>query len=322
MSQVLEESRPARPRTVDVKKLPNADEAAVAAAQEAALRRKHHEHVTRNGLSWVVLAWFGAIHLGALAAPWYFTWTGLILLIGLHWLTGGIGVCLGYHRMLTHSSFATYPIVRYFIAWIGTLAGEGTCLYWVANHRKHHALSDRVGDPHSPHDGSWWSHILWMIPHVSREDIKDLYDRWVPDIKDDRGLQFLEKTFLLSHFLFGGLVFAIGYLFGGMELAMSVLIWGVFLRLALVLHSTWAVNSASHIWGYRNYETNDDSRNNWWVALITYGEGWHNNHHAYPRMARHGHRWWEIDMTFGAVRLLQALGLAWDVVDNQHKKKT
>ena len=142
MSQVLEESRPARPRAVDVKKLPNADEAAVAAAQEAALRRKHHEHVTRNGLSWVVLAWFGAIHLGALAAPWYFTWTGLILLIGLHWLTGGIGVCLGYHRMLTHSSFATYPIVRYFIALIGTLAGEGTCLYWVANHRKHHAEND------------------------------------------------------------------------------------------------------------------------------------------------------------------------------------
>ncbi len=164
--------------------------------------------------------------------------------------------------------------------------------------------------------------MSWMLPHVSREDMKELYDRWVPDIKDDRGLQILEKTFLLSHFLFGGLVFAIGYLFGGMELAMSVLIWGVFLRLALVLHSTWAVNSASHIWGYRNYETTDDSRNNWWVALITYGEGWHNNHHAYPRMARHGHRWWEVDMTFGAVRLLKALGLAWDVVDHQHKKKS
>ena len=105
-------------------------------------------------------------------------------------------------------------------------------------------------------------------------------------------------------------------------MAWSFVVWGVFVRLVFVLHSTWLVNSASHMWGYRNYPTSDDSRNNWWVALLTYGEGWHNNHHAYPRMARHGHRWWEVDATFLTIRVLRALGLAWNVVDHQHRKRS
>lgn len=310
MSQVLEplpQTRARRPQEVQV----DPDQA----------RRENMAHIKRNGISWATVAWFGAIHVGALAAPFFFSWKGLILAVFLHWLTGSIGICLAFHRMLTHDGMQTHRFTRYFLTLIGTLAGEGPCLYWVATHRKHHAFSDKVGDPHSPHDGPWWSHMLWMVPKVSKEDQQSLYSRWIPDLKDERGLQILEAAFLPAHILFGAMIYGIGYWLGGSYMAMSLLLWGMFLRLALVLHATWMVNSASHIWGYRNYETTDDSRNNWFVAIITYGEGWHNNHHAFPRNARHGHRWWEVDMTFGAVRILKALGLAWDIVEGQQDKK-
>ncbi|GIW92253.1 MAG: hypothetical protein KatS3mg110_0294 [Pirellulaceae bacterium] len=115
-----------------------------------------------HGIAWGIVTWLLVIHVGALAAPWTFTWSGLGLALILHWITGGIGICLGYHRLLTHRSFLTYRWVRYLLAIIGGLAGEGTALDWVANHRKHHALSDKEGDPHSPHDGPWWSHMLWL----------------------------------------------------------------------------------------------------------------------------------------------------------------
>jgi stearoyl-CoA desaturase (delta-9 desaturase) len=125
----------------------------------------------------------------------------------------------------------------------------------------------------------------------------------------------LDAAFLPINIVFAAALMGLGYAIGGWDLALSWLVWGTCVRMVMVLHSTWLVNSASHMWGYRNYEIKDKSRNNWWVALITYGEGWHNNHHAYPRMANHGHRWWEIDITFRTIRLLQALGLAWNVVD-------
>ena len=136
-----------------------------------------------------------------------------------------------------------------------------------------------------------------------------------PNLQGTGARLFLDKTFLLWHLLLAAALFAIGYFSSGLQMACSLVVWGMFVRLCLVLHATWLVNSASHMWGYRNYTTTDQSRNNWWVALITYGEGWHNNHHAFPRMAAHGHRWWEIDVTFIAIRCLQAVGLAWDVVD-------
>jgi stearoyl-CoA desaturase (delta-9 desaturase) len=224
--------------------------------------------------------------------------------------------------MLTHRSFETTRPMRFLLGLMGTLAGEGSCLYWVATHRKHHAHSDKPGDPHTPEDGAWWSHILWTVPFTSREEREEMYRRWVPDLRNERELRFLDSTFLLWHILLGLALAGIGYAAGGAYLATSLVMWGMFARLALVLHSTWFVNSASHMWGYRNYETTDQSRNNWWVAIITYGEGWHNNHHAYPRMARHGHRWWEIDMTFMAIRAMQRLGLVWNIVDHQHERST
>ena len=271
--------------------------------------------VGRNKVSWMVILWIGAIHLIALAAPFTFTWQALVLLLVWHWLSGGVGVTLGYHRLLTHSSFKTYPAVRYVLAWFGGMSGEGSAIAWVADHRKHHALSDQEGDPHSPRDGAWWSHMLWLGWTYNSKELREHVEKWAPDMLKDRGLMFLHKTFMLWHFVVGFAMFGAGYWLGGAAMAWSFVVWGVFLRMVFVFHSTWLVNSASHMWGYRNYETTDDSRNNWLVALVAYGEGWHNNHHAYPRMAPHGHKWWEFDLTYNMIRALRLCGLAWDVVD-------
>lgn len=239
----------------------------------------------------------------------------------LHWVTGGLGICLGYHRLFTHSSFRTIAPVRWMLAAIGGLAGEGPVIDWVATHRAHHALSDQEGDPHSPRDGAWWSHVFWISR--GRTDHKEFCDRWAPDLAKEPAMQFISRHFLTNQVLFGVAVLGIGTWLGGWMFGISLTTWGVFLRLAFVWHSTWLVNSASHMYGYRNYETTDDSRNNWFVALLTYGEGWHNNHHAYPRMANHGHRWWEIDVTYTTIRLMSLLGLASDVVDyRNHGEKS
>lgn len=273
----------------------------------------------KRKFNWPVFLWIALLHAGTIAAPFYFSWQALIVVAVLHWLTGGVGICLGYHRQLTHTSFTTYSWVRYFLACMGSLAGEGSPIDWVANHRKHHALSDKPGDPHSPHDGSWWSHILWIFYMQTAEAQDKHVKKWAPDLAKDPGMQRIAMMFLPLQFILAGILGVIGYSIGGSYMATSFVVYGIFVRLVAVMHSTWFVNSASHMWGYRNYETTDDSRNNWWVALVSYGEGWHNNHHAFPRMAPHGHRWWEVDLTFTTIRLMKACGLAWDVVDYKRR---
>jgi fatty-acid desaturase len=272
-------------------------------------------------INWPNVLWLSLLHVGCLVAPFFFSWEAVVLTLALHWLTGGIGICLGFHRQLTHMSFRTRPWLRYLLAFFGGLAGEGSVIDWVANHRKHHAHSDQEDDPHSPHDGPWWSHIFWLSVWKGPEHHADHIRKWAPDLAKDRGMQRVAWLFLPSQFALAAIIFAAGYAYGGVWMASSLMIWGIFVRLVFVLHSTWFVNSASHMWGYKNYETTDDSRNNWWVALLTYGEGWHNNHHAYPRMAPHGHRWWEIDLTFRTIRLMQMCGLAWDVVDYKRRNE-
>ena len=276
---------------------------------------------TRMTPAWGIIFWLSLIHIGALAAPFTFTWQGLLLAVVLHWLTGGIGICLGYHRLLTHSSFNTYRPIRWFLALVGGLAGEGSAIDWVANHRKHHAYSDKPGDPHSPREGTWWSHVFWLAWSPPQDQHWAHVEKWAPDLQKDAMMRFLGRMFLPLHIAAGLWAMGAGYALGGAPMAASFVVWGIFVRLVFVLHSTWFVNSASHIWGYRNYETSDDSRNLWWVAIIAYGEGWHNNHHAYPRMAPHGHRWWEFDMTYTTIRLMKACGIAWDVVDYKHRNE-
>jgi stearoyl-CoA desaturase (delta-9 desaturase) len=267
-------------------------------------------------VDWSTVIWIGMIHVVALgAAPFTFTWQGLVVAIALAWLTGCVGITLGFHRLLTHKSFETSPAFRRVIAFIGGLAGEGSAIHWVSDHRRHHAHSDKPGDPHSPRDGAWWSHMLWFVPKVNRDHNERYHRRWVPDLMRDPVFLFLDRTFILWHIALGvGLYFA-GHALGGAAMGWSLVVWGMFVRLLFVLHTTWLVNSATHMWGYRNYEVDDDSRNCWWVALLTHGEGWHNNHHAYPRMARHGHRWWELDTTYALIRVLRRVGLVRDVID-------
>lgn len=266
-------------------------------------------------INWAAAIWLVAIHIGALFAPWTFTWTGLAIAVVMHWMTGSLGICLGFHRLLTHTGLVVPSWVRYSLTFIGTLAGEGGPLTWCANHRKHHAFSDQVGDPHSPNDGPWWAHMFWLAFTTDGGDRKGFLKKWVPDLLADRGMVRLENWFLPIHLLVGTAMFVAGYAYGGLQLALSMLVWGVCVRLILILHTTWFVNSASHMWGYRNYETRDQSRNLWWVGLLAYGEGWHNNHHAHPRLAQHGHKWWEIDMTYWFIKGLVLVGLAKDVVD-------
>jgi stearoyl-CoA desaturase (delta-9 desaturase) len=178
---------------------------------------------------------------------------------------------------------------------------------WCATHRIHHARSDQAGDPHSPLDGGWWSHLLWLFVRHDDKFRQALFRHYVPDLLQDRVLVFFDRTYGLWLFASGGLLYVLG--------GWPFLLWGLCVRMVVAYHSTWFVNSATHLWGYRNYETDDESKNLWWVALMSYGEGWHNNHHAHPRLARAGHKWWELDMTFYAIRVLQALRLAYAVDD-------
>jgi stearoyl-CoA desaturase (delta-9 desaturase) len=257
----------------------------------------------------------GAAHAGALGALLVPSRAGVVALVVTYLLTG-FGVTAGYHRRLTHRSFKATRAFDRTVAVLGLLSGEGPPIFWVAHHRKHHALSDSEHDPHSPRAGFWWAHCLWMLPRQDRSALGVLYKRWAPDLLKIRFYRVLESTFLYWHLVFAGLLFLTGLWLGGWRTGLSVLLYGFFARMVLVLHSTWLVNSACHRWGYRNHETKDGSRNNPVVALVALGEGWHNNHHHAQGAANHGQRLWEVDLTFlvilalaGASWLLKGLGL-------------
>ncbi len=265
-------------------------------------------------VAWAPLLWIVVLHVGALLAflPYCFSWSGVWICLFLHWLTGGIGICMTYHRLLTHRSFETRPkALEYVMTAFGCMASEGGPIGWVADHRRHHKFSDQEGDVHSPDQGFGWAHMFWwMTPDITSRHTDEYLKKWAPDLYKDPVHRFLNVMhFPLILGLFG-LLYGLGYYFGGTQLAVSWLVWGGFLRTIFVLHTTWLVNSASHIWGYRSHETRDHSTNLWWVAALTYGEGWHNNHHAYATSARHGFKWWEIDPTYYGIKVMQALGLA------------
>jgi fatty-acid desaturase len=251
--------------------------------------------------NWLFGLWFGIFHVGAIAALFFFSW-GALAAAAVLWVLGqNIGIAMSYHRLLTHRGFTTPKWVEYAMAVCGTLAMQGGPIYWVAVHRLHHQLTDRPGDPHSPRDGKWWSHTGWMLNGTLRNR-NALLNRYVPDLTRDRFYVWLSRY----HWVPGTIVGIGLFLLGGW----SWLLWGLFLRTTLGLHVTWLVNSATHLWGSRRFETRDDSRNNWWVALLTGGEGWHNNHHAHPVSASHGMAWYEVDVNYWGIRLLGALGLA------------
>ncbi|CAN1209065.1 Stearoyl-CoA desaturase (Delta-9 desaturase) [Tumidithrix helvetica PCC 7403] len=258
-------------------------------------------------LSWINVAFFSTIHVLALLTPWFFSWSALGLTLFLHWLFGSIGICLGYHRLLSHRSFQVPKFVEYAIGLLGALALQGGPIFWVSGHRLHHAHTEDVDlDPYSARRGFWWSHMLWIFyPHA--EFFEDShYKRFAPDLARDPFYCWLDRYHLLLQIPLGILFYVLG--------GWSFVFYGMFLRAVLLWHSTWAINSVTHLWGYRTFDTADNSRNLWWAAIFTYGEGWHNNHHAYPNVAKAGWRWWEIDMTWWAIQLLRGLGIARKVV--------
>ena len=268
-----------------------------------------------GNLSWVVISFITAMHLGALAAPFFFSWSALGAALVLHWLTCSIGVCMAYHRCLSHKSLKLRNPAKFIANYFGVISGEGSPLMWASTHRVHHARSDKEGDPHSPHDGPWWSHLLWVFVQNSPRKFNLLVKHYSPDLEKDPQLQMFERTYGLWLWGTGLGLGAIGYAIGGWVGALSWITWAFCLRMVVAYHSTWFVNSATHLWGYRNYDTTDHSKNLWWVAVMAYGEGWHNNHHAHPRLAKAGHRWWELDPTWWTISTLRALGLAYDVDD-------
>jgi fatty-acid desaturase len=282
--------------------------------------------VNRRRVVWSYVIAIGLYHLVALLAlvPWFFSWTGVALAVLGLYVFGTLGINLCYHRLLTHRGLVCPKWLEHGFAILGVCCMQDTPARWVAVHRRHHEQSDRQDDPHSPLVDFFWGHVGWMLAE-NRDLVRlGIYDRYAKDILRDPFYRRMERTPLYpmillgswAVFFLGGFAASLwsgGTLAEGARFGVSLLIWGVFVRTVVVWHITWSVNSVAHLWGYRSYETGEQSRNNWLVALISNGEGWHNNHHADPRSARHGHGRWEIDVVFMTIGALEVVGLAKDV---------
>jgi fatty-acid desaturase len=245
------------------------------------------------------LFWIVAVHLVALAAIPFFTWSALIVcLVGI-FIFAPLGINVGYHRLLTHRGFKCDRWLRNTLITIGSMIGAGPPVHWAAMHRVHHRFSDTAADPHDSTRGFWYSHVMHLFV-IDDHEQEDYLVKYAPDLMKDKYLQFLNVYGLYLALA----VMPVLYYFGGI----SWVLWGGFVRTVCTWHIMWFVNSASHMWGYRNYETKDSTVNCWWVGLLAAGEGWHNNHHANPACAKHGHRWWEFDLSFQFIRAFEFLG--------------
>jgi stearoyl-CoA desaturase (delta-9 desaturase) len=265
------------------------------------------------GVEWPIVIYMAVLHVAALGLCLAFPSVLALVAAAVLYVITGLGITVGYHRLLTHQSFDCARWLERTIALCGLLAGEGPPLYWVVQHRKHHRFSDQADDPHSPLHSFAWAHMLWMFPRVRRGALGADYARWAPRLAQQAFYRWLESAYLWIHLAFALLVFGAGYLAGSWMMAWSFLGYAFFLRMVLVLHATWLVNSLAHRRGGRAYDTPDQSRNNLLVALLALGEGWHNNHHHMQASANHGHRWWQFDPSFLAIVLAAAASqpLAW-----------
>lgn len=253
-------------------------------------------------INWVTSVALLFLHAGAIAALFTFTWERFLAAFVLYWMAIGFGIGLGYHRLLTHRAYKVPKPLEYFFAVCGTLTLEGGPIFWVGTHRIHHQNSDRHGDPHSPRDGAFWAHMGWIIFGESKHSDTDAMGKYAPDMINDPFYRWLNSYHYVPLVIQGLIALALG--------GWAMVWWTVCLRVIAGLHATWLVNSATHLWGSKRFATKDDSRNNWWVALLTFGEGWHNNHHAHPASARHGLAWYELDITWMTISLLKKLGIA------------
>jgi len=245
---------------------------------------------------------FWGVHLACLLAFYSgVTWGAVAVGLALFWLRM-FGVTAGYHRYFSHRSYKTGRAFQFVLALLGTLAVQKGVLWWAANHRVHHKHSDQEGDVHSPvRNGFWWSHVGWILAADWEETQVDR----IPDLMKYPELRWLNEHYLVPPVALAVLLFLVG--------GLPWLVWGFFISTTLLWHSTFTINSLSHVFGSRRYETTDASRNNVWLALLTMGEGWHNNHHRYMNSCRQGFFWWEVDASYYILRGLEKLGLVWDL---------
>ncbi|CAN1235683.1 Palmitoyl-monogalactosyldiacylglycerol delta-7 desaturase, chloroplastic [Linum perenne] len=253
----------------------------------------------------IALTTISSMHLLALMAPFCFSWSAVLVMVLLVHITGLLGINLSYHRNLSHKSFKFSPKwLEYLFAYFAAHALQGDPLFWVSNHRFHHQYTDTERDPHSPNSGFWYSHISWIFDSANIVEKCGKRNN-VEDLKSQAFYRWLRNTYVLHPLGLAILLYALG--------GFPYIVWGMGVRVVASHHFTWLVNSASHIWGTRSWNTNDLSKNNWWVGILAYGEGWHNNHHAFQYSARQGLEWWQIDITWYIVKFLEANGLAYDV---------
>ena len=259
--------------------------------------------------------------LSAMGLLWgmAFHWVDVAVLVVAYTICA-FGTTIGFHRYFSHRSFQACGPVKAGLGILGCMTVQGPLTQWVTDHRKHHALSDREGDPHSPHaghgEGGWaavkgfvHSHVGWMFSNMGMEQGRE----YGKDLYEDTVIRVIDRLYLVWVVLTFGIPFAIGYAFGGLDAGLEALVWGGLIRIFLYQHATFSVNSVCHMFGRKDYRARDESRNNWFVALLVFGEGWHNNHHAFPASARHGLAWWQYDLSWWVIRALEKFGLVWDV---------
>lgn len=260
-------------------------------------------------------------HLVALLTlvPYFFSWTGVVLFV-VGSILSALGINICYHRLLAHRGLSCSKRVEHCLAVLGVLAYQFGPAYWVAIHRRHHQFTDDLRDPHSPGAGFFWSHIGWLFAASDNTDPQSIMEHYAKDLLKDPFYVWLENKGTWGYFapivwvvyFVAGALAAIltgGTVAEAVQFGSSLVVWGAALRIVFVWHVTFSVNSVCHCWGYRNHATPDDSRNNPIVGLLAFGEGWHNNHHASPQSARHGHLWWELDLSWLVIRALACIGL-------------
>ncbi|MBK7704528.1 MAG: fatty acid desaturase [Acidobacteria bacterium] len=256
-------------------------------------------------IHWNTIVAVVLFHVGAVAAFFTFSWQNFAGFVLLWWVANSLGIGLGYHRLLTHRGFQSPKWFEYLLTFFGTMALQSGAISWVTTHRLHHAFTDTDKDPHSPVGGFWWSHIGWIFKGTAQIQPEATMMRYSPDLMKDRVHRVMNQYYWVTSILTGVACFLIG--------GWGMLFWAVGLRTVFGWHTTWFVNSVTHLWGSRRFETRDTSTNNGIVAALTFGEGWHNNHHAFPRSARHGLTWREFDFNWLQIKTLEKLGLANDV---------
>lgn len=266
--------------------------------------------IARGPIDWPMVIGLVVIHFIALAGIWCVTWSGLVVAAVLYWVSGPLGICIGFHRLLTHGSFKTYRWVKYTLTFFGLLAWQGSPLTWVGTHRIHHKYPDKLDDPHSPLHGFTWAHMFWIF----RKPPNNLREVVVSDLRRDRGLLWLSRYYPIPQLLLALVLAGVGYWLGGIALASSWVVWGIGVRTVVVYHVTWLINSACHTWGYKYPDSSDNSRNLWWLALLAMGENWHANHHRQQTAAAHGWHWWQLDINYCIIKLMSWSGLVWRIV--------